>query len=264
MTTTVEEFAIRVLKSHVAHARVAHTYLFTGRQQGKADLVRDFARALLCEKKRSFEECDRGRCRKISNGNHPDVRWVGQDTEERSIKIETVREMLAWANLKPYEADWKVFIFMDAERLTAEAQNALLKTLEEPPKQTVFCLLTGSRSHLFETIQSRSFEIRLRPQESESETSTSAIVLAGVGEKDWLDFLEAYQTSPREELKPFLDSLMQYFRNQILRSEDSLKTPPLLEAIDAVYETKEALQGNANQKLAMTHLTMRLERILPR
>ena len=276
--TAGQDFAVRILKSHIAKDRLAHTYLFTG-GLGAAQrvgtrpaptLARDFAKALLCEKNRVFESCDCVSCRKIENQNHPDVCWLGRDADARSIKIETVREMLGWANLKPYEGRRKVCVFLDAERLTHEAQNALLRTLEEPPGDTVFCLLVESKSHLLETISSRAFEIRLPPGENEAPLevgATHASPLQGIQEKNWDDFLEPFQTTPREELKPFLDALMHYFRNEYERLSvgAGLKPAPTmhawLEALDAVYETKEALEANANQKLAMTRLTMKLQKL---
>ncbi len=270
-----QNFAVRVLKSHIAKDRLAHTYLLTGKNESEsAKLALDFAKALLCEQNKVFESCDCTSCRKIENQNHPDVRWLGQDTDARSIKIEAVREMLGWANLKPYEGRRKVFIFIDAERLTPEAQNALLKTLEEPPGQTIFCLLVESKSHLLETIQSRSFEIRLP---SKLDDTAEGEIPAGLGEKKWDDFLEPYQTTTREEVKSMLDAVMNYFRDCIARhSEDpersegdeesgsfaTLRMTALLDALDAAYETKEALEANANQKLALTRLTMRLKKIL--
>ncbi|MDD5218921.1 MAG: DNA polymerase III subunit delta, partial [Candidatus Omnitrophica bacterium] len=159
-----QPFVTGILKTHVETGRLAATYILSGDvQSGKEEMAQALACALNCEEKKSFESCACASCMKILNGNHPDVRWLGKAEERaRSIKIEEVRDMLNWVYLKPYEGEWKVFIVTEADRLTLEAANALLKTLEEPPARTIFCLLVENRSNLLETIQSRSFKLKLR------------------------------------------------------------------------------------------------------
>lgn len=268
-----QEFAVRILKAHGDHKRLASTYLITGNQaSGKEDVALGFALSLLCSQKRKFESCECSVCTRILGRNHPDVRW-GPPLTARSIKIEEVRELMGWASFKPYEGEWKIFILEGADRLTLEAANAFLKTLEEPPKQTIFCLLCESKAQVLETIQSRSFEIRLRPlgEETTLPPSFPPPDEAGGGIRwgeNWEDCLDQCQAMKREELKVFFDALMEYFRGLIQKeAERPGGNPELmtawLEALDKVYESKDALDANANQKLILSRLAMQLRGIVP-
>lgn len=166
--------AIGFLQRAVMTGRVAHAYLFSGPSGvGKRAAALAFAQALNCERVSSIEYrvssvhptpnpqpstpvdgCGACRvCRNITNGLHPDVQVIEPDGA--TVKIEQIRAIEADAALAPYEASWKVFILDGAERMTEQAANALLKTLEEPAKDTVFILLTGTVSALLPTIASR-------------------------------------------------------------------------------------------------------------
>ncbi len=176
--------------------------------------------------------------------------------------------MLTWVSLKPYEAKYKFFILKDAERLTVEAANALLKTLEEPPPHTIFCLLVENRANLLETIQSRSFELRLAGRAEEPDYARLRESLPGIEDQTWADFLENYQSAAREEAGRVLGEMLFYFREQIqceIQRPGSAphRWPSYLKALDTVYETREAVDANANIKLALTRLAVQLESILP-
>ncbi len=262
---TAQEFAVKILRSHLEKKRIAHTYLLTGKKEsGKEDVALAFAQALNCLSNHAFEECACVSCRKIEAGNHPDVRIMGSEAKARSIKIEEVRDAIGAASLKPYEGKWKVFILLDADRLTADAQNALLKTLEEPPANTLFIFLVENKSNLLETIQSRSFEVRLKPLHFSEEGGAGFI--AGMWQENWEDILDAYQSQSREELKGSLELLMSNLREEIRNSESTgrgIPVPKIVEAISVVCETKDAVDGNVNQKLALSRLAVNLRKILP-
>lgn len=155
---------VDLLKTEAKGKRTFSAYLLTGEDsERKKQLATDFARALNCEEQKCFAPCECASCRKILSGSHPDVRWYGLDEDENSIKIEAVRDLQSWLALKPYEGRRKVFILNEAGRLTGEAQNALLKDLEEPPPDTVMILLTQKRADLFDTVVSRLREIKVTP-----------------------------------------------------------------------------------------------------
>ena len=257
------------LLAHLRRNRLAHTYLFTGPAgQEKNELAARFAQALNCERSQTrgltpFEFCSCSSCRKIEKGNHPDVRWLGLDPKIRSIKIEEIRTVVHESFLKPFEGMWKVFIFQDAERLTTEASNALLKTLEEPPGHSIFILLVETKAHLLETIQSRGCEIRLPPRpESDPAQDPSIQILE---EKGWDVFLERLRFESRPDLAPALEMLMRYLKIQSAEvwQKNPVKSEQYLKAFEAVYETQEALEANVNQKLALTHLEIQLHRHCP-
>ncbi|HXV28188.1 MAG TPA: hypothetical protein VD913_04405 [bacterium] len=266
-----QAFAARILKVHTDRQKLASAYLVTGNSEsGKEDLALAFALSLLCPEMKCFEPCDCPVCTKIIHGNHPDVRW-GPAAAARSVKIEDVRELMGWASLKPYEGAWKIFILEAADRLTLEASNAFLKTLEEPPKHTVFLLLCESKAQVIETIQSRSFEVRLHPLEtgfSSEENDSNEELLEGIKKGDWESLLDKNQGKSREELKAFLDALMNDLillirRESVLMSGNGPLMAGWLEAFDKAYECKDALDANANQKLVLSRLEMHLRRILP-
>ena len=255
-------FSNPLLKAHLKTGRVAHTYLFTGTEgPAKDEMVLAFARALNCEKS-SDPVCDCAPCRKIGNRNHPDVRWLGADEKARSIKIEEIRELIHQSTLKPYEGKWKVFILKGAERLTLEAANALLKTLEEPPAHSVFILLVENKAHLLETIQSRGFEVRNPPLPEKDPRESEKIQL--LEKSGWNAYFEGLRADSRQELQADLETLLLYLRDgSVLEWERrSNRSKQYLDALDSVYETQEALDANVNQKLAVTHLEIQLGKIL--
>jgi DNA polymerase-3 subunit delta' len=248
-----------LLLAHLKGERVAHTYLFSGPAGvSKNELALGFAKALLCLKREFFQSCVCASCSKIDRKNHPDVRWFGEDEKSRSLKIELVREILHQASLKPYEGRWKVFILEGAERLTGEASNALLKTLEEPPGHSVFILLAENKAHLLETIQSRSFEIRALPASEPNPLQNESIQI--LQERGWPTFFELIKGFSREELVEVLDFLLLHLRNRSIGEwEDSReRSGRFLQALEVVYEAQKALDSNVNPKLAMTYLEMSL------
>ncbi len=251
-----------LLLAHLKRKRIAHTYLFSGPEESaKRELAIRWAQALNCEREKFLEACGCTSCRKISEGNHPDVRRLGGDEKSRSIRIEAVRELIHQASLKPFEGRWKVFIFEGAERLTPDAANALLKTFEEPPEESVFVLLVENKSHLLETIQSRAFEVRVPPAGREDYRRNPAF--QRLEKEGWGGFLAALQGVKWPELSEWLEGLAYYLRD---RSAAEGKQSPersreLLEALETVYETEEALSANVNQKLALTHLEIQMKGI---
>ncbi|MBI2167504.1 MAG: hypothetical protein HYU34_04575 [Candidatus Omnitrophica bacterium] len=272
-----------LLATQLRRQRIGHAYLFTGPEgPDKIELALGFARSLNCEREKVFEACDCLSCRKIEKGIHPDVRRFGQDEKSRSIKIEEMRALIHEASLKPYEGRWKVYLVEGAERLTPEAANALLKTLEEPAGRSVFLLLVENKSHLLDTLQSRSFEIRVAPGQSpgagrtggrspldqpapgpESEPAVNRLrerLEAG----GWKNYLAGLRETARPGLLSELESLLFYLRDCSAAEweQNPGRSKDFLDALDTVYEVEEALTANVNQKLALTHLEIRLGNLL--
>lgn len=147
--------SVKILVKAIAGGRVAHAYIFAGPEGvGKETTAMSFARALLCSRPAGGDACGvcRG-CRQVSSGNHPDFYLV--EPAGSFIKIEQVREIERRVPFRPYQGGRKVFLIRQAETMTAEAANCILKTLEEPPEDTVFILVSARPQLLLPTILSR-------------------------------------------------------------------------------------------------------------
>lgn len=145
-----------------AHAFV-HAYLLSGpKGTGKKSIARLCAMAAVCRGvKKPCGEC--GPCRRILSDSHPDLHTVLPEKGKQGIGVDVMRELLAEVGVKSFEDGTKALIFPEAERMTVQAQNCLLKTLEEPPQNTVFFLITDQPASLLPTIVSRCRVVRFHP-----------------------------------------------------------------------------------------------------
>ena len=157
------DFQKNLLRRAVVEERVSHSYLFYGLDGvGKRLVALGFAKILNCLTPVSTRDlssgggsCDCKSCRKIDKGIHPDV-FVIEYKGLRDIKVDQIREDVEERlYFKPFEGRYKVAIVDEAERMSHSAQNAFLKTLEEPPGDSIIILLTSSPQSLLPTIRSR-------------------------------------------------------------------------------------------------------------
>lgn len=163
------EQAVAALDRAVRQQRIHHAYVFSGPAGvGRRTLALAFARALLCES--GVPPCGQcTNCQRVQRGVHPDVQVLSLDVVGRDearptrIPIEAVRELRAGIGLRPLEGSWRVVVIDDADRLSRDAADALLKTLEEPPPFVVLILIVEDAGSLAETIRSRCQHIRLGP-----------------------------------------------------------------------------------------------------
>jgi len=160
-----QDSAVSFLKSAISNNRLSHAYIFSGPDGvGKRLTAINFAKALNCEKASSYEVCEMcPSCKKINESLHPDISIISPQKEGGSIKIEDVRQIIKDIYLKPFEARKKVYIIDGAQDMKHEAANALLKTLEEPPADSILILITENLKALFHTIVSRSQVVRFFP-----------------------------------------------------------------------------------------------------
>jgi DNA polymerase-3 subunit delta' len=169
--------AIERLQEAIRGERIGHAYLLSGPTGvGKAAIARAFAQTLCCT---DVERPDRGvpcgvcrACRNVRRGAHPDVETFSLDSQAMvadkpgrasTLTIETVRRLRSSGALFPLESDRRILIVDDAETLLEPAQQALLKTLEEPPRGVTLLLLADEPETLLDTVRSRCQEIPLRP-----------------------------------------------------------------------------------------------------
>ena len=161
-----------IIVSHLQNALrtggVSHAYILNGAKgSGRHMIARSFSAALLCENPRQegdlLEPCGEClSCIQAAAGSNPDIITVERE-KENSIGVGDIRKMRADVKIKPYSAAHKVYILPDAEKMTPAAQNALLKTLEEPPSYAVIFLLADGTSAFLPTIMSRCVTLPLRP-----------------------------------------------------------------------------------------------------
>ena len=156
------------LKATLVSGKVSQAYLITGEcMQGKEYIARIFANALVCDNPvDGYDPCQKCRsCIQAISRNHPDIITVTHD-KPNTVSVDDVREQIVSdAQIKPYQSKWKIYIMNEAEKMTPQAQNALLKTLEEPPGYVVIMLLTTSKAAMLPTVISRCVQLDMRPVE---------------------------------------------------------------------------------------------------
>jgi DNA polymerase-3 subunit delta' len=181
--------AVATLRGSIRRDLLNHAYLVTGAAGvGKRTLAIAFAMTLNCEAEPGeglpVPDLPCGlcsACSKILRGDHPDVSDInlrtqaeltdeaakGKGAQAKELKIDSIRELQRTVGLSPHSGRWKVYIIGDAGKMNEEAANCLLKTLEEPPSQTMLVLLADDESTLLPTIFSRCSHISLRPLKRE-------------------------------------------------------------------------------------------------
>ena len=155
---------IQYLQNAVAENRVSQAYIVNGeRGTGKKMLAKLFAMALLCEE-HGPEPCNKCHsCVQAESNNHPDIIWVTHE-KPGSIGVDDVRTQINnTVAIKPYQGPYKVYIIPEADIMTVQAQNALLKTIEEPPAYGIIILLTTNADTFLQTILSRCVRLDFRP-----------------------------------------------------------------------------------------------------
>ncbi len=163
------------IKDHFQNAlrtgSVSHAYIISGeKESGKELITRTFAAALQCddlqERKGLLEPCGAClSCLQVQSGNQPDIIvWPRKEYPKYKVK-EDIRAFLPDVQIRPYRSPWKIYILEDAETLNVQCQNALLKTLEEPPAYAVFFLLANGTENFLPTVLSRCVVMQIRQVE---------------------------------------------------------------------------------------------------
>jgi DNA polymerase-3 subunit delta' len=315
---------IRTLLNTVSSGRVAHAYLFAGPEGvGKETTALAFVRALLCARPAGGDACGVCReCRQVEHQNHPDLCFLQPDGS--SIKIEQIRGILRRAPYRSYQGGRKIFLVRKAEAMTAEAANCLLKTLEEPPGDTLFILLSARPQALLPTILSRcqrcTFQSIPTPEllgglvnlhglkeeeaqlpawlsggsmgkalayvsgslgEARGEAVRLAISLGRTGPLEALELAEKISES-KDKAYFMLEVLICWYRDLLVyreseevrflynpdlaadvqREAEGYETGRLVEIIEAVETAKNKIETNANTRLALEALFLKLARLL--
>ncbi|MGI6663380.1 MAG: DNA polymerase III subunit delta' [Bacillota bacterium] len=292
------EVALRLISRVVSSGRISNAYLFKGPKGSPKDAVaKRFASILLCdspsEEGRSCGACKS--CRLVTSGNHPDLYLV--EKEGASIKIKKSHEILREALLRPYQSPRKVFLILDADTLTIEASNALLKILEEPPAYVTFLLTTSNPGAIPDTILSRcqvvpvkalspsalrqllvdrgvdpreasqvadvsggNLERAMRMLREEGKASRGADLLQEILASSPVEAAQKYSKLDLSRRVDFVDDLeIELVRR--LRSPEG-PSESYLQALKVVLKAKERLSRNVNAFLTFTVLFLDISRAL--
>ena len=196
------------LKNSIRNGRVSHAYILAGEAgSGRGKIAESFALALLCEEG-TGEPCGSCHaCVQTLAGTNPDLIRIRAD--KASIGVDEIRQKLNdTARIKPFAGRYKVYIIYDAEKMTPAAQNALLKTMEEPPDYAVIILITAREDALLETVRSRCISLKVFREENSGryeeyleenlailsgETGTGSLRERGKGaEADFVEFVRLF------------------------------------------------------------------------
>ena len=159
---------INHFQTAIKKGQVSHAYILEGETgSGKKMLAKAFAQALECESG-SGEGCEICHsCMMAQSGNHPDIIWVSHE-KPNTISVADIRSQINGdIAVKPYSGKYKIYIIDQAEKMNEQAQNALLKTIEEPPAYAVILLLASHTGYFLPTILSRCIKLSLKPVDEE-------------------------------------------------------------------------------------------------
>lgn len=155
------------IKEHLQNAismnKVSHAYIFNGPDRsGKMALANSFAMALQCEQHSTDGCMECHSCQQALSGNQPDIIYLHHE-KPGTISVDDIRKQINNdIDIKPYASPYKIYIISEAEKMTQQAQNALLKTIEEPPAYAVILLLTSNADYFLPTILSRCITLNLK------------------------------------------------------------------------------------------------------
>jgi DNA polymerase-3 subunit delta' len=226
---------VQLLQRSLARGRLGHAYLFAGDQLDELELTaRTLAKTLNCRNPVKIEGatidcCDEClSCRKIESGTHADIHWARPESKSRVITIDQTRDLMQQIQLKPAEAEHKVAIIVGADRLNPQAANAFLKTLEEPPQNSVLILLSTEPQRILETILSRCLRLNFSGDGARPLDAAQA---------EWLEKFGALASGEQKSLLGryrLLDALLQKLGEIRSRVDENLTARSPLEKYDEV------------------------------
>lgn len=260
------------ISSLIESGRLPHAIILEGGPDaGCLAMAREIASALVCKGngERPCGQCPA--CKKMAAASHPDVfEYVAKDAP-RSFPVSVIREVRNSAYVVPNEADYKIYVLGNASSMGSEAQNALLKTLEEPPASVVLILTVSSKTLLLDTVRSRSALFTLEEcirQYDEKTTDIAGQVCQALLSGNEYRLLTA--TAPLEGDKELFKTLMEClgasFRCALVQNAsqapenvphaqlETLGPARLLALLQAVSQIQSDLSHNANQTLVLTRL----------
>lgn len=232
---------VNSLKAVLEDDSTRHAYIFSGPNGiGKRMVARIFAAALLCSTRNSFVRCESCQpCLLFNSGTNPDFYVV--EAEGSSISVDDIRKMQQDISIRPMYSGKKVYLIAEAEKMTVQAQNCLLKTLEEPPAYAVIILTASNSNSLLETIRSRSIIYNFRKN---TDDEVKACILKEVEDLKGLEFIVSYADGvPGKALTLLQSEDFRLIREKAVEVILRLRDSKLLEVFD-IYDFFEENKDN--------------------
>ena len=274
-----------ILEKTIELNKVSHSYIFWGTEGiGKKLIAEDFAKRILCLQNHDYD-CKCKSCIEFDSNNNPDFQLI--ESTDGKIKIEQIREMQRKIAEKPIISSRKVYIIENSDTMTKEAQNCLLKTLEEPPEYITIILICSNEDNLLSTIKSRCTRIHFEPLKEneikqylekaipEQQISENIINLAqgSIGKviklnekKDIYENIEKILINMRNKdlieivqmsegiykSKEEINSILEYINVLLLKL--SKQNKKYIKCIEIVEETKKRLKANSNYDMCIDYM----------
>ena len=265
--------------------KVANSYMFIGEEGiGKLSFAKVFAKAIMCLKANYQNGCECDSCIKFDASSNPDYMEIHED--KNLIRIDQIRNLADDIARKHIVSNKKVYVISDARYMTEEAQNCLLKTLEEPPKYANIILVTSNENSLLPTVQSRCIKIRfsklsdddlkkIRPELTNQELDILDGSLKGIENIE--EKLDEYQKLEAIVNNLQNDSLINVLNNSdiLYNGKDNINDllnylniilfkNQVYEPIPIVEETKKKIQNYNNYEMCIDYLLMNAYKIIQR
>lgn len=285
-----------LLNNTIKQNNISHSYMFVGTEGiGKFLFAKEFAKAVLCTsiENKPCNTCKS--CETFENMNNPDIVII--DEKDESIKTNTIKELVGSVLEKPIQSSKKVYIINNSENMTKEAQNSLLKTLEEPPDYVCFILVTKNENLLLNTIRSRcikipfkkltkdeikqyfqsnnenvdeeiidafngSIGIAIKLKDKKETYNKINIVLNKIENLNELQILKLKDDifTDKDDVQSILEYINTIFYKKLLSNlSNSYKYQKCIEIIE---ETKKRLNGNSNYDMTIDNCLLEIERSL--
>ena len=282
-----------ILEKTIKLNKTSHSYLFWGTEGiGKKLIAKEVAKRILCLEK-NMQDCKCKSCIEFDSDNNPDFQLI--EASDGKIKIDQIREMQRKIAEKPIISSQKVYLIDDADTMTVEAQNCLLKTLEEPPEYITIILICSNEDTMLSTIKSRCTRMHFEPIEKEKvkqfihanypdiEMSDKIIELAqgSIGKairlnwnKDVYENIEkillSMQTKDLIDIvqmsdgiykaKEDIQSILEYINVMLL--ELSRQNKKYINCVEIVEDTKKRLKANSNYDMCIDNLLFNMKSII--
>ena len=274
-----------ILKKAIEINKTSHSYIFCGTEGiGKKLIAKELAKKILCLKEKE-NGCDCKSCIEFDSDNNPDFQLI--ESVDGKIKIEQIRQMQRKVAEKPIISNNKVYIIDNADTMTTEAQNCLLKTLEEPPEYITIILICTNEGNLLSTIKSRCTRMQFEPIKDEDlkeyvktklpdeqisekiiELAQGSIgkaiklnerkdiyenienILLSMQNRDLIDIVQMSEViyKSKEEIK----SILEYINVLLMKlSKQNIK---YINCVQIVEETKRRIKANSNYDMCIDYM----------